>query len=105
MAGAPNLHAMERLDRFVFAHRRLLAAVAAGLAVLLALGSVRSDDPGTPVVVAAHDLDSGTPLTTQDLKVVHLPAGVVPDSATTDPDVLAGQRIAGPVRAGEVLTD
>lgn len=96
---------MERLDRLLFAHRRPLAAVAAGLAVLLALSALRTAPAGVEVVVAAHDLASGTVLTEDDLTTVRLPADATPDSATTDPLQSLGLRIAGPMRAGEILTD
>ena len=47
---------MEKISRLVLRHRRPLAALFAGLAVLLALEALRAEPPGRTVVVAAHDL-------------------------------------------------
>jgi Flp pilus assembly protein CpaB len=55
--------------------------------------------------VVRHDLPGGASLTAADLQVepwdtAHLPGGVL-----TDPGQAVGHRTAGPVRAGEALTD
>lgn len=96
---------MERLDQLVFAHRRLLAAVTAGVAVLLVLAALRADGDTTRAVVTDHDLPSGTVLSRSDLRVTHLPVEAVPQGAVASPDDLVGRTLVGPARAGEVVTD
>ncbi len=96
---------MERISRLLLRHRRPLAALFAGLAVLLALGAVRSEPPGRRVVVAAHDLDSGTVLAADDVRRVQLPEPAVPAESTDRVDHVVGRTIAGPMRRGEVVTD
>ena len=58
-----------------------------------------------PVVVAARDLPAGAHLGAADLSVARLPAEAVPRGASPVPSGLAGQRIAGAVRRGEIITD
>jgi Flp pilus assembly protein CpaB len=94
---------MDLVHRFVYEHRRLLAAAFTGLAVLAALGSLTQRPDGAPVVVAARDLPSGTVLAADDLRTARHPER--PDHAVTRVDDAIGQRVAGPMRAGEALTD
>lgn len=96
---------MERLDRLVFTHRRLLAAICAGLAVLLTVGALDDGSSSRRVVVVTDDLDAGTVLsadhvTTRDVPLEVVPAGVL--TATSD---AVGRTLAGPVRDGELVTD
>lgn len=95
---------MDRIRALVFDHRRPLAAAFVALAVLTGLQSLQPDDPGSPVLVAARDLASGHVLTTADLTVVTIPRDVQP-SHLLDRPAAEGRRIAGPVRAGEPITD
>ena len=77
-----------------------------GLAVLLAIQSVRPrSSTGQPVVVAAHDLPAGTTLAATDVRVTAWASGDPPSGASTAAADLVGQRLAGPVRSGEPLTD
>lgn len=96
---------MENISRLVLRHRRPLAALCAGLAVLLGLGALRAEPPGRTVVVAAHDIASGAALTAADLRRVRLPLDAVPDHSSTRASDVVGRTAAGPMRAGEVLTD
>jgi Flp pilus assembly protein CpaB len=82
-------------------------AVAAGLVLLAAVLALTSSvaPPGTPVLVAVHDLGPGAPVAREDLAVRLLPPGTVPVGALADPDAAAGRRLVGGVRAGETLTD
>lgn len=57
------------------------------------------------VAVAARDLPSGATLSPADLRTARLPAEAVPERAESDPARSAGQRLAGPLRRGEVVTD
>jgi hypothetical protein len=57
------------------------------------------------VLVAAHDLASGTVLADDDVRLASLPPDVVPAHSTVDRDDVVGRTVAGPMRRGEVLTD
>ena len=96
---------METLARLVLHHRRPLAALFAGLAVLLALVRLESEPPGRHVVAAAHDLASGTVLGEGDLARVRLPVDAVPEHGFVRPADVVGRTVAGPMREGEVVTD
>jgi Flp pilus assembly protein CpaB len=97
---------VHRIARLPLRHRRLLAALCAGLSVLLAVGAIRHDpEPGRPVLVAAHDLASGTVLDDHDVRLVPLPPDRVPAHSTADRGDVVGRTVAGPMRRGEVLTD
>jgi Flp pilus assembly protein CpaB len=95
---------MDRIHRFIFEHRRLLAAACTGLAVLATLSALRESPSGSTVVVAGHDLASGHVITAADLDTHLLPAGSVPDHPLSRAAAI-GRRVAGPVRTGEALTD
>jgi Flp pilus assembly protein CpaB len=96
---------VERISRLVLRHRRPLAAFFAGLAVLLALGALRSEPPGRTVIVAAHDLASGSVLADDDVVRTRLPVPATPDHSVRSVDDVVGRTVAGPMRRGEVLTD
>lgn len=95
---------MDRLRRLVDEHRRLLAALCAGLAVLAGLSAVRQSPATEPLLVARHDLASGTTVTADDVRTVRVPPAAVPDHVLERGQAI-GRRIAGPLRAGEPLTD
>ena len=73
--------------------------------MLLALGAVRSEPPGRRVVVAAHDLSSGTVLVAEDVRRIRLPEPAVPAHSEQRVDDVVGRTVAGPMRRGEVVTD
>lgn len=87
-------------------HRRALAAGLAGIAVAAGIQAVDPPDPATVrVLAAARDLVPGVPLSHGDITtVVRLPAQVPAGSLGAGVDIL-GRVVAGPVRAGEPLTD
>jgi Flp pilus assembly protein CpaB len=88
--------------------RRVLAALLAGFALVLALRpapAAPTPAADVPVAIAAHDLAAGAVLSADDLTVAGLPPAVVPDGVVADVTVLAGEVLAGPVRAGEPVTD
>ena len=95
---------MDRIHRFVFEHRRLLAAVFTGLAVLTALSALSREPEGTAVLVARHDLRSGHVLTASDVRTAPVPATSRP-SHSLGRGAAVGRRVAGPMRAGEAITD
>jgi Flp pilus assembly protein CpaB len=91
------------LRRTVLARRRPLAAACAGVAVLAAIHAARPQPvPTVPVRVAAHDLASGTVLAGDDLVTRRYPAAVAPVGSVSQ---AVGRTLAGPVRAGEPVTD
>lgn len=91
------------LRRGVLTRRRPLAALCLALAVVVGLRAARPDPPATvPVAVAVRDLASGTVLTESDLQVRRVPAALQPVGSTPD---AVGRTLAGPVRAGEPVTD
>jgi Flp pilus assembly protein CpaB len=59
----------------------------------------------TTVLAAAHDLPGGSPVTSDDLVSTALPKQAVPAGAYRAATPLEGRILAGPVRAGEPLTD
>lgn len=95
---------MDRIHRFVFEHRRLLAAAFTGLAVLGGLAAVRDTPDGTHVLVASRDLPSGRVITSADVRVAQVPPGSAPTHGTARADTV-GRRVAGPMREGEPFTD
>lgn len=95
---------MDLIHRFVFEHRRMLAAAFTGLAVLTALGAVRQAPDGLPVLVAAHDLTSGQVIRGGDVHTIVVPPGAQASRAL-DREAAVGSRVAGPMRKGETLTD
>jgi Flp pilus assembly protein CpaB len=95
---------MERLHLLVDEHRRLLAAVLGGLAVLAALSALRQAPPTQSIVVARHDLHSGQLVASADVRTTSVTPGSAP-AHTLDRDEVIGRRVAGPMRAGEPMTD
>ena len=84
--------------------RRVGAAALALLALALALTPDSGDD-GTAVLVAASDLDAGTPLNPGHVTTTRFPSALVPAGALRSDAAVDGRILAGPVRAGEPLTD
>jgi Flp pilus assembly protein CpaB len=84
-------------------HRRGLLILGA---LLGAAACFRIAAPGGPrlvaVPVAAHDLAAGAVLGSGDVRSARWPAGSAPAGLLADP---LGHTLAGPVRAGEPLTD
>jgi Flp pilus assembly protein CpaB len=95
---------MDRIRRLADEHRRLLAAVCAALAVLSALSAVRQTPRTETILVARHDLASGLVVTPDDIGTVEVPRSAVPDHVLARHRAV-GRRVAGPMRAGEPLTD
>ncbi|WP_295627892.1 SAF domain-containing protein [uncultured Corynebacterium sp.] len=92
-----------------FPRRRRRQALAAGLVVAaaaVALADAAGPEEGTvEVVVAARRVDSGSPITADDVVTRSVAEEHVPDHAITDVEVLVGKLPAGPLMRGEVLTE
>ena len=103
----PDLQVLVRRARRLLAKfRRPLSAGLAGVAVLAVIETLAPATPELrPVVVAAHDLPAGVVLSAVDVRVVEVPPAVVPAGASTSADEVLGHLVAGPLRAGEALTD
>lgn len=94
------------LRRFLDRRRRTLAAVLLCLAAGAAVHELTPPSAAmAPVAVAARDLAAGATVSAADLRVARLPADAVPQGASSEPSRLVGQRLAGPVRGGEAITD
>ena len=86
-----------------------LAASGAMLAVrahVARLEATRPDvGPPTAAVVAAGDLARGSTLGEGSLRVVSVPASLLPPGAMTTPDAVTGRVLATDLAEGEVLTE
>jgi len=88
------------------ARRRLLAATTAAFAVLVGLQAAAPAPPPTrQVPAAAHDLAAGAVVGRGDLTLTSLPPDSVPAGIVPSADDVVGRTTAGPVRAGEPITD
>lgn len=95
-----------RVRRAVLSRRRVLAAVTAAVAALVAVQAASPAAPPTrSVLTAAHDLPAGTALGPGDLALTPFTPASVPAGVVTDAAEVLGRTTAGPVRAGEVITD
>jgi len=95
-----------RLRRVLLARRRLLAATTAAFAVLVGLQAAAPAPPPTRhVLTAAHDLPAGAVVARNDLTLTSLPPESVPAGIVPSADEVVGRTTAGPVRAGEPITD
>ncbi|GAA1290303.1 flagellar basal body P-ring biosynthesis protein [Planotetraspora silvatica] len=94
---------MPAMRRILARHRRVIAALLAGLAMACVLMAVRQPQ-GVPVLAAARDLSGGR-LAAADVMTVRLPPDAVPDGAFPAGSAVTGRVVAGPVRRGEPLTD
>ncbi|WP_049822244.1 RcpC/CpaB family pilus assembly protein [Arthrobacter sp. H41] len=94
------------LRRLVLRHRRLIAALLLCAAAGVGVEALLQDSNGTtPVMAAAMDVPVGTVLTKDHLVTRQLPPEVLPATAFVAVEPLLGQRVAAPLRKGDVLTD
>ncbi|MCT1458460.1 SAF domain-containing protein [Aestuariimicrobium sp. p3-SID1156] len=85
-------------------HRRLLAAVAAGVAILATLSVLSPAPPATAtVVVAARELEPGTRLRAEDLQIRQYPVALVPRGAFSTTEPLLGRLMATGASSGMPL--
>lgn len=93
------------LGRFVSWHRRGLAALCAGLAMMCLLAVASPPEPVTTrVMVAARDLTAGSVLTAGDLAARRYPVGLVPSRALTDTGDAVGRTLSAALSEGSPLT-
>ncbi len=106
IAPRPHERLLEVLQGSGWRRTALLRRVAAGLLAVLALVlALVPRERGSPVVVAARDVASGTALVAADLTVATWPAALVPAGALAAPALADGRVLLGAARAGEPLTD
>lgn len=99
------LRALDRLRRRLLIHRRPLAALCLGTAVLLTLTALRPPAPATVALwTAARDLPSGTVLDAEDLRRTPFTPGSAPAAAVPHLDDVLGRVLATPLGRGEVMT-
>jgi pilus assembly protein CpaB len=87
-------------------HRRLLVAGLLAASVAFAIQALSPPPPRTEsVLVAAKDLDGGTRLSPDDVRLKGFSPASLPDGAVRRPTLAAGRTLDAPVRKGEILTD
>jgi len=87
-------------------HRVLLACGLVAASVASALTALAPAPPATATVLrAVHDVGGGSRIGADDVLAVQVPRSLVPDGALSDAADAVGRLVAGPVRAGEALTD
>jgi Flp pilus assembly protein CpaB len=97
--------AFQRAIRTIGWHQRLLAAGLAAAAVALAIHAASPPRPDTvDVTVAGHDLAGGSTIHASDLSTIQVPPGALPDGLL-NAEQITGHILAGPVHAGEPITD
>lgn len=86
--------------------RKVTAALLAGVAVFAGIRVLAPPAPAgrVDVVVAAHDIPAGAVVRREDLVVLTRDPADLPSQVLTDPALVAGQSVAGPVASGEVIT-
>jgi pilus assembly protein CpaB len=94
---------------------RVMLVLSAALAVLATMAvqarlraieaRAAAGGPRRPVVAAARDLDRGTVLDEGMFEVVEMPVRYLPPGSIQDPGAASGRVLAGPVAAGEALTE
>lgn len=95
-----------RVSDLMAAHRRAIAALLAGVAVICGLSALRSSHVRTVAVwAAARDLTGGAPLTRADVRLERLPVPDIPAGTLPVARAPTGEVLAAPVRRGEPLTD
>lgn len=93
------------LRRAVARHRRLLAAVAAALAVAATITALQPErGPTVAVVAAARPVAGGATVTDADVTLIPVPAALVPVDALTAPADAVGQTVNAPVTERSILT-
>jgi Flp pilus assembly protein CpaB len=96
---------LRAVRRALLGRRRLLAALLTAVAVAAGLHAVAGPPPPTTTVLAAaRDVPAGVMLRASDLRELELPPDAVP-AGTLPREQLLGRTTAGPLRAGEALTD
>ena len=98
--------ALRDARRALARHRVLLACGLVAASVASALTALAPAPPATATVLqAVRDVGGGSRIGADDVLAVQVPRSLVPDGALSDAADAVGRLVAGPVRAGEALTD
>jgi Flp pilus assembly protein CpaB len=99
------LRRLDDLRRRLLVHRRLAGALLAALATWLVVQAATAPPPTTrPVWTAAHDLETGTVIGRDDLRLVGFAPGTAPAAAVRSIGSVIGRTLATPLGAGEPIT-
>jgi pilus assembly protein CpaB len=102
---AASRRRLGRVRRRLLLHRRSLAAVSAGAAVLVGLQAVSPPaPPEVEVWTAARALPAGAVVQRADLARTRFAPDSVPDGAVRDPEDVVGRTVAAPLSRGEPVT-
>lgn len=94
-----------RVRRCVRRHRRAVAAVLAGVAVLAIIQTLSGGGtPVVPVAVASSDLPAGHTLTESDVTVIDYPGDLDPPGTYPASTDLIGEMLVSVISAGEPIT-
>ncbi len=94
---------LQTIRRALMRHRRLLAALAAAVAVYATLVSVHGPADGTAVLTVSRAVAGGVTLQADDLVVTRWPPAVVPDGALTDPSEAVGHTTVAAIPRGDIV--
>lgn len=86
----------------------IVVSVAVGLGAVVLASRWMTEQASvstTKIVVAANDIDLGTPLTPQMLKLLDWPNGSVPQGAIKDPKILDSRVVKVSLQRGEPILD
>lgn len=109
--GALNPTILSRAGEFITSGRfrsvrvRRLIALALVIVAIAMIALSQRGPTSTQLVVAASDLRPGTVLTGNDVAAKTVPGFPPPAGAFTSVNQIVGQRVTGPIRRGEILTD
>jgi len=97
---------LSRWLRRLMVHRRVLAGLVGGLAVLIVASSIHGTaEARVSVCTSSGRIAGGTTLTPGLLVLTGVPVGLVPDGALTSPDQAIGRMAGGPIAAGAIVTE
>lgn len=97
---------LHRIRLRILRHRRLLAALAVGLATWVGVQAATAPaSPESPVWTLARDLPGGAVLARSDLQVRGFLPGTVPPGAVSDPATVIGRPLAHAVDRGQPLAE
>ena len=94
---------IQTVRRAIRRHRRLLAALAAAIAVYAGLVSVRGDGEGVPVLTAVRAIPAGTALAASDVAIARWPPNIVPEGTLVDPADAVGRTTVATLPAGDIV--
>lgn len=95
----------ESLRRALRWHRRSFAAVAAAVAVLATINALSARlQEGPAVLVVSRTIAGGSVIGAEDLELLRVPSGVLPDGVLTDPESAVGRTTIGELPARTVLS-